>query len=137
MLHFRDRFHEGREILYFFLFFLFLLPTIFNSFSNLLYLDTTRTEISIMCMQTKHIKLFHLLGSSSLGVNSPKITLGSSQFLRCKTRGVVTSFATVCNPCFSYGKWNIFKKVEPHFSTLAPEVRSQKLGKRKILWHPG
>ena len=61
-------------------------------------------------MQTKHIKLFRLLGSSSLGVNSPKIALGYSQYLRRKTRGVVTSFATVCNPCFSYGKWNIFKK---------------------------
>ena len=24
-----------------------------------------------------------------------------------------------------------FKKVEPHFSTLAPEVRSQELGKKK------
>ena len=83
------------------------------------------------------IKLFRLLESSSLRVNSPKITLGSGQFLRRKTRGVVTSFATVCKPCLSYGKWDIFKKVEPHFYILAPEVRFQELGKRKILWYPG
>ena len=41
---------------------------IFNSFSNLLYLDNSRAETSAC---KPNVKLFHLLGSSSLHVNSP------------------------------------------------------------------
>ena len=48
--------------------FLILSSAIFNSFSNLLYLDNSRAEISAC---KPNVKLFHLLGSSSLHVNSP------------------------------------------------------------------
>ena len=48
--------------------FLILSSAIFNSFSNLLYLDNSRAEISAC---KRNVKLFHLLGSSSLPVNSP------------------------------------------------------------------
>ena len=47
--------------------FLILSSAIFNSFSNLLYLDNSRAEISAC---KPNVKLFHLLGSSSPNVNS-------------------------------------------------------------------
>ena len=56
--------------------FLFLLPIILNSFSNLSYFGTTGTQISL---SKPNVKLFHLLGSSSLQVNLPlvfKLTSG-------------------------------------------------------------
>ena len=48
--------------------FLFLSRAIFNSVENLLFLGTTRTEISAC---KPNVKLFRLLGSSSLNAKSP------------------------------------------------------------------
>ena len=50
--------------------FLILSSTIFNS-SNLLYLDNSRADI-FACKP--NVKLFHILGSSSLYLNSPLVT---------------------------------------------------------------
>ena len=51
--------------------FLILSSVIFNPFSNLLYLDYSRAEISAC---KPNVKLFHLLGSSSLHANSPLVS---------------------------------------------------------------